>query len=287
MRNDPTQQQPVLVVLDANGDPASAKAVIDPNALDPSGKTTIDWSRTSPDGKLVAVSLSQNGSEIGTLHIYEVAAGKEIGEPIPRVQAPTAGGSLAWLNDSSGFWYDRYPGDEKPEADRFFYQQVYFHKLGSDWRSDPLVLGEKDGLPRVAEIFLGRDNTRDLIVASVQDGDGGEFAHFVLSKDGRSFSSPASRTRSIEVVSSPTGVVFALSRADAPNGKVLKLRPPYKAFGLREARAVVPESDVTTELRGAIVVTRTNVMVRDTIGGVEPGAPLRSRGVPAGHAPAA
>ena len=44
--------------------------------------------------------------------------------------------------------------------------------------------GSKDGLPRVAEIFLGRDNRRDLIVAQVQKGDGGEFAHYVLSPDG-------------------------------------------------------------------------------------------------------
>src|SRR5262249_53963853 len=157
------------------------------------------------------------GSEIGTLHIYDVATAKEIGEPIPRVQAPTAGGSLAWLNDSSGFWYDRYPGEERPQADRFFYQQVYFHKLGTDWRSDPLILGERDGLPRVAEIFLGRDNRRDLIVASVQNGDGGEFAHWVLGKDGSAIQLAGFKDKITEVVSSPTGVVFALSRADAPN----------------------------------------------------------------------
>ena len=266
IRNDPSQQQPALVVMDAAGDTASAKAVIDPNTLDPTGKTTIDWYRTSPDGKLVAVSLSQNGSEIGTLHVYEVATGKEIGEPIPRVQAPTAGGSLAWLNDSSAFWYARYPGEEKPEADRFFYQQVYFHTLGGDWRNDPLVLGEKDGLPRVAEIFLGRDNTRDFIVAQVQDGDGGEFAHFVLSKDGV-VQLAGFKDQIVEVVSSPAGVIFALSRADAPNGKVLKLRPPFKPFALRTADVLVPEASVTTELRSALTVTRTHVMVRDIVGG--------------------
>ena len=63
---------------------------------------------------------------------------------------------------AAAFWYTRYPGEERPEADRQFYQQVYFHKLGTDWHDDPLVLGSKDGLPRVAEIFLGRDNRRDL-----------------------------------------------------------------------------------------------------------------------------
>src|SRR5262249_44622487 len=79
--------------------------------------------------------------------------------------------------------------------------------------------------------------------------------------------------------------VFALSRAGAPNGKVLKLRPPYKQFGLREARVLVPESDVTTELRSAIVVTRTNVMVRDTNGGVSQVRLFDHEGVPQGVLP--
>src|SRR5262249_61342289 len=99
-------------------------------------------------------------------------------------RARPAGRGLAWLPDASAFWHTRSPAEERPPADRQFYQQVYFHKLGTDWRNDPLVLGTKNGLPRVAEIFLGRDNRRDLIVAQVQNGDGGEFAHFVLSREG-------------------------------------------------------------------------------------------------------
>src|SRR5262245_5174762 len=184
MLSDPTKQQPMLVALDAAAEPASRKVVLDPNGMSARGTTTIDWYRPSADGKLVAISLSERGSEIGTLHVCDVTSGSEIGAPIPNVQAPTAGGGLAWLSDGSAFWYTRYPGEERPPADRQFYQQVYFHKLGTDWRNDALVLGSKDGLPRVAEIFLGRDNRRDLIVAQVQNGDGGEFAHFVLSRDG-------------------------------------------------------------------------------------------------------
>lgn len=264
--SDPARQQPMLVTLDATADPASIKVVFDPNQLSAQGVTTIDWFRPSPDGRLVALSLSERGSEIGTLHVYETDTGKELGAPIPRVQNPTAGGGLAWLNDGTAFWYTRYPGEERPPADRQFYQQVYFHKLGGDWQADPLVLGEKDGLPRVAEIFLGRSNARDLVIASVQNGDGGEFAQFVLSQAGVV---PLSgfKDKIVGAVSSPSGVIFALSRADAPNGKVLKLRPPFAAGGLLQADVVVPESDVTVELSGALHVTRTHLLVRDIVGG--------------------
>ena len=266
MFTDPAKQQPMLVTLDPVVGPGSRKVVLDPNQIDAQGGTTIDWFEPAPDGRLVAVSLSRNGSEIGTLHLYETASGRETGEPIPRVQAPTAGGSMAWLSDSSAFWYTRYPGEERAEADRFFYQQVYFHRLGDDWRNDPLALGSNDGLPRVAEIALGRHNTRDLVVAQVQDGDGGEYAHFVLSRSGV-VQLTGFKDKIVEVVSSPAGVIFALSRADAPNGKVLKLRPPFALFGLQHADVLVPESDAIIQLGAALTVTRSHLLIRDIAGG--------------------
>ncbi len=264
--NDPAKQQPMLVVLDAAADPASAKTLIDPNALDPQGRTAIDWFQPSPDGLRVALSLSQNGSEIGTLHLYETATGKEIGDPIPRVQAPTAGGSLAWIADGSAFWYTRYPGEERPQADRFFYQQVYFHKVGSDWRNDPLVLGTKDGLPRVAEIFLGSEYPAASAIARVQNGDGGEFAHYVLSPDA-AVQLAAFEDKIVDIATGHDGAIYALSRADAPNGKVLKLLPPFAPFALRRADVVVAETDITIQLGGALTVTRSHLLVRDSIGG--------------------
>ena len=36
------------------------------------------------------------------------------------------------MADGSGFYYTRYPqGNERPAEDANFYQQVYFHKLGT------------------------------------------------------------------------------------------------------------------------------------------------------------
>ena len=53
----------------------------------------------------------------------------------------------------SGFYYTRYPqGSERPERDANFYQQVYFHRLGSKSSEDTYVIG-KD-FPRIAEIQL-------------------------------------------------------------------------------------------------------------------------------------
>ncbi|HEY3638191.1 MAG TPA: prolyl oligopeptidase family serine peptidase [Rhizomicrobium sp.] len=273
MYSDPAKQQPMLVSLDAKANPDSRKMVLDPNALDAKGLTSIDWFVPSPDGKMVAMSLSKNGSEDGTLHVYEVATGKEIGDPIPRVQFPTAGGSLAWTADGKGFWYTRYPGADAPEADQHFNMQVYFHRLGDPSAKDVLALGSKDGLERVSEVFLDNRYDRQAILASVQRGDGGEWAFYVL-RDGQ----PA-----VEVANYPDKVVYAaigpddaiygISRAGAPNGKIVKLKAPYASGALGRAPTLVPESEVAILSGGAeqhvldLSLSSDRLFVRDIVGG--------------------
>ena len=70
--NQPPKQQPMIAMLGRDADPATARVIVDPNTLDPTGTTAIDWFVPSPDGTRLAVSLSERGSEDGTLHIFDV-----------------------------------------------------------------------------------------------------------------------------------------------------------------------------------------------------------------------
>ncbi len=123
----------MLVVMRSADDPASARVIFDPNAASAKGSLAVDFYVPSFGGKYVAAALSENGSEDASAHVFEVATGKELRDVVPRVNFATAGGSIAWKADSSGFYYTRYPqGNERPPEDANFYQQVYFHKLGTD-----------------------------------------------------------------------------------------------------------------------------------------------------------
>lgn len=269
--NDPARQQPSLVVMNAAADVASRRELIDPNSLDASGHTAIDWYEASPDGAKVAVSLSLNGSEDGTLHVYDVATGREEGTPIPRVQYPTAGGSLAWTADGKGFWYTRYPPADAPEAERHFNQSVYLHSLGADPAADAVVLSAHDGLPRTGEIYLDNRAGGSAALASVELGDGGQFQHFVLTPDGAAVRVAGYEDHVIAAAISADGVVFGVSRLNAPMGKVLKLSPPYTG-GFATAKLIVPPDPAAAIIDGGefttpLTVARDHLFVSRIAGG--------------------
>lgn len=166
MKYQPPQQQPMLVALPSADDPAGARVIFDPNASSAKGSVAVDFYLPSLDGKFVADALSENGSEDSSAHVFEVATGKELSDVVPRVNFATAGGSLEWKADSSGFYYTRYPqGNERAPEDANFYQQVYFHRLGTDLKQDTYVIG-KD-FPRIAEIKLLASDDGQWLIAAV------------------------------------------------------------------------------------------------------------------------
>ncbi|MBO0698120.1 MAG: S9 family peptidase [Zavarzinella sp.] len=267
LKRQPPKEHPFLVVMPAPDKPDQARVIVDPTALDPKATTAIDWYVPSPDGSLVAVSLSQGGSESGDVHIYETATGKEVYEVIPRVQNGTAGGDLAWAPDGKGFYYTRYPrGDERPAADRDFYQQLYFHVLGTPTEKDRYELG-KD-LPRIAEIRPQMHDATGRLLVTVQNGDGGEFAFFLREPDGAYRQFSTFKDRLVQATFGPAGDVFAVSREAAPKGKILRLGTD---LDWKSARVVVPEGKdtIVTDFYGkpSVVATEARLYVTYQLGG--------------------
>ncbi|MEY2530674.1 MAG: prolyl oligopeptidase [Verrucomicrobiota bacterium] len=267
MKFQPPKQQPMLVTIASPDDLKSEKMVLDPNALDGKGTTAIDWFVPSLDGKYVAIAISQGGSEDGTLHIYETATGQALPDTIAHVQYPTAGGSAAWNADGTGLYYTRFPRKgERPDADLNFYQQVYFHKLGTPDAEDTYSIG-KD-FPRIAEVVLETSHDGKYVVATVANGDGGDFAFYLLSPDGQWKQIAQFSDQCKAAALGRDQALYLLSNAGAPRGKVLRL--PLETPELAKATMIVPPGDPVIQhqfLSAQLVPTADTLYVGDLVGG--------------------
>lgn len=263
LKFQPPKQQRLLVTLTSPNDLASEKVVLDPNEIEPKGQVAMDWFVPSPDGKLIAVCLSEHGSEDGTLHFYRTNTGEALPDQIKRVQYPTGGGSAAWTPDSKGIFYTRYPhAGERPEADLNFYQQIYFHQLGVPASSDEYSAG-KD-FPRIAEIELHTSNDGRWLLASVANGDGGEFSHHLReTKTGSPWRQITRHEDGIKEIdfSHDGAALYLRSVKNSPRGKLLRMPT---ATVLSEAKVIVPESDAVIE---GFLLTANHLFIADMIGG--------------------
>ncbi len=268
MKDQPPKQQPFLIVAESLTDLSGERVLVDTNELDKSGTTAMNWYKPSADGKLVAVSLSKGGDEVGDVHIYDVATAKEIGEVIPRVNTGTAGGDLAWSPDGSGFFYTRHPrAGERAAEDMNFYQQVYYHKLGTPTEEDRYELG-KDS-PRIAETELEVDEATGRVLATIQNGDGGEFAHYLREPDGKWRQFTGFKDKIVMARFGPHDDLYVVSRQDAPRGKLLRVS--IDTLDVAHAKEIVPEGKdaiVTSFWRDSSVLpTASRVYVTYQLGG--------------------
>ena len=274
LKRQPPKNQPMLVMLDATSLAATSNAdaiddervILDPNTRNEKGTTAIDWFVPSRDGRRVAVSLSDNGSEKGTLHIFDSATGDELTDVVPRVQNATGGGSVAWNADGSGLWYTRYPAPmERPVEDAGFYQQVWFHQLGTRSSTDVLSLG--DGLPRIAEIALDSSEDGRYLLASIRNGDGGEVAFWLHATGDRK----PDRWRRLadfdegyrKAVFGRDDKLYALALKGSPRGRIVAMKLDGSTT-LAKATTVVAQSDAVIE---DMAPTATRLYVEVLIGG--------------------
>lgn len=280
LKDQPPKNQPVLVALPPDANIAGERVILDPAVLDPNGRTTIDFYRASYDGRHVVISLSENGSEEGTAYVYQVATGKRLPDVVQGVTYPTAGGSVEWAADNRGFYYTRYPqGDERPAEDRHFYQQLWFHALGTPPASDRYVIG-KD-FPRIAEILLDGGRDGRYLLAAVHNGDGGEIAFHLRDPRG-GWTEVAGFTDGVKQAAiGDDGHLYAMTVKDAPLGRIIAI--PLAAPSLKNARVVVPETAFVAE---HVVPMRSRLYVTYRAGGPTAARMFALDGKPLGELPA-
>jgi prolyl oligopeptidase len=216
-----------LIVRSAVDRDLPERTLLDPAQRAADGAVAIDWYEPSPDGSLVAVGLSEGGTEQSTLSVIDVGTGLPLDDSIPNTRAS----SIAWLPDNSGFWYLRYPPDNQYD------RHVYFHSIGTDWTADPVVFDDLP-TPETWPDVIASDDGKYLLVfmlvgwsqidARLLDTSTGEWRDVI---------------RGIEAQSSfffHADELYAVTSRDASNGRLVAAPLDNPS----DWRTVIPEGDV-------------------------------------------
>lgn len=194
----------VRSAVDRDGPP---RVLVDPADRAADAAVAIDWYEPSPNGALVAIGLSEGGTEQSTLAVIDVGTGALLPDSIPNTRAS----SIAWLPDNTGFWYLRYPDGDQ------YNRHVYFHRLGTDPATDALVFDTLP-TPQTWPDVLASDDGRYLLVqmlvgwgridAQLLDTSSGEWREVISGVEAQSsffFHSDQ---------------LYIVTSRDAPNGRV-------------------------------------------------------------------
>lgn len=243
-----SENQPVLMrSREGTGDP---EVVLDPNLQHASGLVSLDWYQPSRDGRWLLYGYSASGDEWSTLYGRDLSTGADLDLAIPRARMA----SVAWLPDGASFFYTRYPlVGSVPDDELSYHSRVYYHRMGTDFRQDPVVFGEgrdrrdiphvditEDGRFLVVTIFMGWTRS-DVFWADLEHEGAVVFQPLVTGLDGL-----------FEAV--PEGhALYLMTNWQAPNWRVLRVDLDGDDVDFADAVEVVPEREHEALQEGALV----------------------------------
>jgi prolyl oligopeptidase len=246
-KNSGLQRQSPLYVRAALD--AAPSLVIDPNQLSPDGSLSLSQWAPSRDGRLLAYGLSEGGADWRTVHVRDIASGKDLSDEVRWMRFS----GMSWTNDSKGFFYSRYP--EPPKGKQLEAalsgQAIYYHQVGTPQSVDRLIYERKD----LAAWFIGASVTEDghyLLITIAKGADNNNRLYYadlgdpmhpkigapvkpVVEEDGAEFSP----------IGNQGAHVFVRSDRGAPNRKIVEIDLTHPA----EAgwKTVLPENKNTIE----------------------------------------
>jgi prolyl oligopeptidase len=230
------------------------RLLVDPNALSPDGSVAFAQWSPSPDGKLLAYGLAQGGADWRTVHVLDIATGKDLPD---RVEWFRFSG-LSWTKDGKGFFYSRFPEPPKGQelSAELVNHRLYYHRIGTPQPEDRLVFDSpdkprwfvyasvtEDGRYLVVYLQNGTDRKNRLFYADLGDP--------LLPKvDAPVVPIVDEDIAELSVVGNRGATLFVRTDLDAPRRKVIAIDPRLRT-GRAGWKTVVPEKENPLEAAGA------------------------------------
>lgn len=237
-KNDGLQSQSVLYVR--KGIDGDIRVLLDPNKLSDDGTVALAGYSPSNDGKYFAYSISRSGSDWNEIYVMEIESGKVLSDKLSWVKFS----GMAWQKD--GFYYSRY---DEPKGSALSKQnenhKVYYHKIGTDQKSDQLVY-ENKSQPRRNYSAQVTDDERFLLIYESETTSGVGLYYKDLLKPSSAFRQIAEGFEfEYGVIDNVGDKLLVVTNNGAPRKKLVMIDPAKP--GKENWQTLIPEKEEVLE----------------------------------------
>lgn len=235
-KNDGLQNQPLLYLQD--GLEGAPRAIIDPNEWSDDGTIALVNLARNKNATLLAYTRSVSGSDWQTIHVYDVTAGKDLPDIIHWCKFT----NIAWLPDSSGFFYTRLPEPGSvTEADAVNFSRVYLHRLGTEQSEDQLIYERPDHKELSFRVSITNDDAYLCLHVTLGTNPENRFYYRELTSDGPFIRLLDDHDARYSLIGNDGPLFYFHTNLDAPNGRVIVIditKPERKHW-----QSLIDESD--------------------------------------------
>ncbi len=238
--NSGLQNQDVLYMQESLQ--AEPEVVLDPNKLSDDGTAALTGAFYSRDGKYLAYGVSLHGSDKQIFYALKLDGKEKLKDKLEWCKFT----SIAWVPDSSGFYYNRYskPGTVA-EEDENKYNRVYWHRLGTSQDQDRLIFE----YPEEKEFGFQPSVSDDgkFLVLTVWVGTDPKYGLYFMPLDEKGQPAEEEFTRMIEpgealyeFIENDGPIFFLRTDRNAPRGRIIAV--DSRTRDPKGRREIVPES---------------------------------------------
>jgi len=214
-KNDGLQNQYVLYRQSADG---SSEVFLDPNTFSEDGTTSLAEVSFSKDGSKLAYSISEGGSDWRKIVVIDVETKQQLETELVDVKFS----GISWLGNE-GFYYSSY---DKPDGSELSAKtdqhKLYYHKLGTAQKDDPVVFGGTDA---EKHRYVGASVTEDdryLLISAAVSTSGNKLFLKDLTKPDSALVTILDHTDSdTDLLDNDGSKLYLVTNLNAPNKKVV------------------------------------------------------------------
>lgn len=214
-KNDGLQNQYVLYRQLADG---KSEVFLDPNTFSEDGTTSLAEVSFSKDGSKLAYSISEGGSDWRKIIVIDVETKQQLETELVDVKFS----GISWLGNE-GFYYSSY---DKPDGSELSAKtdqhKLYYHKLGTAQKDDPVVFGGTDA---EKHRYVGASVTEDdryLLISAAVSTSGNKLFLKDLTKPDSALVTILEHTDSdTDLLDNDGSKLYLVTNLNAPNKKVV------------------------------------------------------------------